>query len=369
MAPLGVINTDSGEYKFSKPIFVRRWAGGKGFISVKVGYVSKHPEINCVLLEKKWVGKGGKPEGQRFIIKGEEDWLKIKGAIEDLWPEIVGVLTPQEIDRAVEKISEEAQLLELIAKYPDLLSQIPKDVDILSLPAEQKEALRKLLAAGGDVANSVIKKLSEQPFKDLEQFVLLLKELKLSSINSLVTHITSRIGFIDMFEKAIHDDKSYERRGAGSIHNLLKANIWIVDRNFSVLHDDETLKKIIFENWGKKIGEKNRPDFLCMADQRAGERSYREIVIIEIKRPSVKVEFAHIKQLMDYRTILQANSGKRIEDFKCYLVGREVDRSLQVNDLSKSGFVVKAYTDFIGEARRFYKEYLEIVEKEEGLSV
>jgi hypothetical protein len=36
-----------------------------------------------------------------------------------------------------------------------------------------------------------------------------------------------------------------------------------------------------------------------------------------------------------------------------------------VNDLSKSGFVCKTYTDFIAEARSFYEEYMRIIEEED----
>ncbi|TRZ50705.1 hypothetical protein D4R99_05585, partial [bacterium] len=251
---------------------------------------------------------------------------------------------------------------------PDLLSQIPQDINILELPADQKESLKKLLLVGGEIANSVIKKLAEQPINDIEEFVKLLEEIKLSTINSLVTHVTSRINFINMFETVIHKDESYERRGTGSVHNLLKANMWIIDRNFSTLNDDETLKKIIAEQWGKEVNPideaDTRPDFLCMTDPLSEKRGYRRLVVIEIKRPSVKIKFSHMEQVMKYKTVLQKYSRKQIDEYTCYLVGREIDPVLSANDYSKSGFIYKTYTDFISEARDFYKEYLKIVENE-----
>ena len=249
-----------------------------------------------------------------------------------------------------------------------LLGNIPDDIDILTIPEEHKEALKKLLSTGGKIANLVIEKLAEQPIEDLDQFVKLLEELKLSTINSLVTHVTSRLKFIGMFEKAIHNDASYEKRGDDSIHNLLTLNIWMIDRNYSVLHDDETIRKILLKNWGKKVENEEsdkRPDFLCMVDPLSEERGYKRLVIIEIKRPSIKIKLAHIDQVMGYRTTLQAHSGKPIDEFTCYLVGREVDQKLQINSLAESGFIVKTYSDFISEARRFYQEYLKIIQSEQ----
>lgn len=354
------------DYQYSDPIVIKEWHGGK--ISVIVGYLDKHPEKNVICLLKRWVGEGGIIKEQKFNIKDGTDWLKIKEAIEKLWPELSQTPTAQDIQKAIVKVSQETDLLELISKYPDLLSQIPKDINILELPVDQKESLKKLLSAGGEIANSAIKKLSEQPIGDIEVFVKLLEELKLSTINSLVTHVTSRLGFIDMFEKVIHDDNSYERRGPASVHNLLKANIWIVDRNYSVLHDDETLKKIIAEQWGKEISpddESNtRPDFLCMVDPLSAASGFKRLVIIEIKRPTVKIKFEHIKQVGQYKAVLQKYSGTPFSEFKCFIVGKEIDATFAASDFSKSGFIYKTYTDFISEARIFYKEYLKIIESE-----
>jgi len=261
----------------------------------------------------------------------------------------------------------------LVAKYPEVLSRVPEDIDIFSLPDDQKEALRKLLAVGGTVAQGVIKKLSEQPYEDLEGFVKILEELRLSTINSLVNHVNSRLGFIDKFEKAIHDDASYERRGPNSIHNLLRANIWILDRNYSVLHDDETLKNIIYQQFQQEVDADDpgstRPDFLCMTGRREqGTSAISQLVIIEIKRPSVTLTMENMTQLMEYKDVLERYAGSNIQNFKCYLIGRERHRLMRSNDLSASGFVVKTYTDFIAEARQFYEEYLEIV-REDNLAI
>jgi hypothetical protein len=351
-------------YKYSDRVVIREWKTGS--ITVQVGYVTKHPEKNCIVLQKSWQGEGGL-RTEKFNIRDAPDWRSIREAVERLWPEIGEEPTGAAIDDAIRKVSGEVELIQLIAKYPEILSGIPRDIDIFKLPEDQKKAVRELLTAGGEIAAAVIEKLTDQPVEDLEQFVHILQELRLSTVNSLVNHVKSRISFIDMFEKAIHDDASYERRGKDSIHNLLKANIWILDRNFSILHDDVTLKTIIEKEWGgeldKEEGDK-RPDFLCLTPPTSGGESPNRIVLVEIKRPSVTLTLRHVEQLMDYRQILQKHSGQPIGDFRCYLIGREIDPKLQANDLSHSGFIVKTYTDFIQDARKFYAEYLKIVEAE-----
>ncbi len=359
------IKAQPSPYSYSQPVVIKEWPGGQ--VTATVGYVTDRPAKNQICLEKTWRGPGGTRESQKYNIR-RGDWADIKKAIEKLLPEIGETPTQQDIDSAIEKVSQETQLLELIAKYPALLTQIPQDVDILSLPNDQKQALRQLLATGGAIANSVVAKLAQQPISDVERFSELLDDLKLSTINSLVTHITGRISFIDMFEKVIHDNGSYERRGTSSVHNLLRANIWLVNQNYSILHDDETLKNIIYTQWKESVDSEysnKRPDFLCMTDRLSQDEGYKKLVIIEIKRPSVKITMDHITQAMQYRSLLQRHSGVSNPSFECYIIGREIDEYLLANPLTESGFSTPTYTDFIGKARRFYQDYFRIVEAEE----
>lgn len=355
-------------FRYSQRITIRKWSGGE--LWLQVGYLENHPEENQVVLYKRYAAKDG-PKVDKFYIKGEADWSAIRSAVESLWPELKQEVSAETIRDAVRKVSREIQLLDLVAKYPEVLSRIPADIDIFTLPADQKAALRKLLAAGGEVAAKVIKKLADQEVQDLADFVKILEELRLSTINSLVNHVQSRLSFIDAFEKAIHDDASYERRGAHSIHNLLRANIWILDRNYTVLHDDQTLKKIIQKEFSEEVkpgdSESRRPDFLCMTGRRTNGAPIDPLVLIEIKRPSVTLNMSHMTQLMEYKEVLERYSGSQVKNFKCYLISREQDRVLRSNPLSDSGFAVKTYTDFIAEARQFYEEYLEIIQGDDLL--
>ena len=89
-----------------------------------------------------------------------------------------------------------------------------------------------------------------------------------------------------------------------------------------------------------------------------------KLILIEIKRPSVTLTFKFVEQILGYLTILKNHSSDNIIEFKAYLIGREINPMLKATDLSKSGIYIKTYTDLIGDARKFYKEYREIWEKQ-----
>ncbi len=349
------------EFEYSDPIIVKKWNGGS--LTVKIGFVRKHPEKRRIVLSKYWAGN----QSSTFYIKDEDEWNAINAAIKQLWPELVGALTKEDIKSVLQKVTRETELLDLITQYPDLLANIPDNINILSLSGDKKESLRRFLAAGGEVALSVIEKLSDAPLTDLEQFSRVLEELRLSTITSLVTHITGRLKFIDLFEKVVFDDAAFERRGEDSIHNLLKSNMWILDRNYSILFDDITLKQIIWDIWKKKTTDSDaskRPDFLCMRNRSPQENSEMDLVIVEIKRPSITIKMEHIVQAMGYKSLIESRSGKSVRSFTVYVIGRQLDLLTSSNDLSTSGYIVKTYHDLISEARMFYEEYLNIVKSD-----
>jgi hypothetical protein len=245
---------------------------------------------------------------------------------------------------------------------PSLMDSIPDNLVFMNLSEDERKAMLKLIETGGQISTNTVKKLSEEKLEDLTSFNDILNEYRLATVNSLFTHITGRLNFIDTFEKAICNEATYERRGDESIHNLLRQNIWLINQNYQILQNDVTLKKIIYENWGKICPDDKsdqRPDFLCMTNSFGGGN---ELVIIEIKRPSIELKFSMYEQVLRYRQVISENTGKEYK-FSCILMGRSVEPLLKFGELAKADVYLKTYTDVISESRKFYSEYLELVQK------
>jgi len=119
-----VFTPQQSDYKFSEPIIIRQWSGGKGCIDVRVGYVREHPEHNQVVLFKRWPSSAGMTEEVKYYIKGEADWVAIRQAVESLWPELADSqeFSSAQISAAIKKVSGAIDLLDLLSQYPDLLS-------------------------------------------------------------------------------------------------------------------------------------------------------------------------------------------------------------------------------------------------------
>lgn len=356
------------KYQFSNSITIREWNHGSGVLRVGIGFVTEHPDQNSIVLVKEIKRANGFWETtSQFYLPTDryEDWVCIKNAVEKLWPEVAGKSSAAEFEEAIGKVEGDFKLLALLAKYPGLLKAIPADLDIMALPQEEREALLNFIGTGGDVSIKILEKLAQESPADLEEFKKLLEGYRLSTTNALLTHIIGRLSFIDTFEKLVLDDSVYERRGIGSVHNTLLAGIWMVDHRFVILHDDETLKKVIYKQTGFEMNTpeyERRPDFLCLIDDEPSA-STRQLVILEIKRPSYAVKFSDLEQIFFYADVVKKFFPNSQWKVKKYLIGGKFEDLIRTAELDRSETYIWTYSELVEQARKFYREYRKIWEK------
>lgn len=125
-------------------------------------------------------------------------------------------------------------------------------------------------------------KLPKQKQRALEDLDLLLQGWSLHVITNVAQQVRSRIETIELFEKQVNDDRTYEITGDNSIHRILERAMWLVDERYWLLHSNRTLLTQIgkeMQKRDKKRYGKKRPDFVC--------GSYgQKLIILELKRPS-----------------------------------------------------------------------------------
>lgn len=107
------------EYQFTDCINIRTASNGAR-LDVMVGFVREKPGNKNVVLSSTWPGSGGIWKQKTFYIKTAEDWSAVDEAVRKLWPEVDGAGTADEIKLAVQKLSSEKKLLDLISANPDL---------------------------------------------------------------------------------------------------------------------------------------------------------------------------------------------------------------------------------------------------------
>ena len=346
------------------PTFVKKIEKLNRQFSVQVTEPNKNLYKNKKIADKRVTLYKWWPGGKSSLhINKVEEWDSIQDIINNRLWKFLNWKSKKEIINQIKDGDNKKAVKNLVIHYPDFINQLIKGLKFNKINDEDIPAVfsafSELVSAAKNAENglivaikSLIKKLPKEGKRAVEDLEDILNQWSLKQINSVTLEVKNRIDTLDIFEKAILNDKTYEIKGDGSIHNILEKSMWIIDERYWLLYSNETLKKII----NKKI-EKNkkylnkRPDFVCGSVD-------NKLIIVEIKRPSHKLNINDLDQLETYLTIIEDHQGGSLKNFEVYLVGRSVDKDLKKRLKYRGNqFRVKTYSDLIEDVKRRYHDF------------
>lgn len=351
-----------GSSKFA-PEYVKKIAKINRQFSVQVTEIAeqfrqKDKPDERITLYKWW--PGGKSS---LHVNRQEEWEKIRQIIDSELGPFLGWKTKKDIIKNIKegKYSDGAKALS--KNYPEFVNELIAGIDFgkikeTDLPqvANAINALVSALHNADDSFVTATKKLIEQLPKQgkraIEDLSDLLKQWSLRQITAISTEVKHRLETIDIFNKAILDDKTYEIRGDGSVHRILENALWIIDERYWLNHSNETLRTIVGNQLVKKNKKlaKKRPDFVCSTVD-------NKMIIVEIKRPSHELTSPDLEQLENYMIIIEQHSSEKLV-FEGYLVGRKISDDLKRRlKFRGSQFKVKTYSDLIDDVKIRYTEF------------
>ena len=296
-------------------------------------------------------------------VNRQEEWDKIKYIIDSELGPFLGWKTKTEIIKNIEEGRYKSGAKALSKNYPEFVNELIGGIDFSKIKeGDLPQVSNAISALVGALQNAdenfviatkkLIEQLPKQGKRAIEDLSDLLKQWSLRQITAISAEVKHRIETIEIFNKAVLDDKTYEIRGDGSVHRILENAMWIVDERYWLLHSNETLRTIIGNELAKKDKRftKKRPDFVCGTVD-------NKMILVEIKRPSHELTADDLEQLETYMLIIEQHSGEKYI-FEGYLVGRKVS-----NDLKKrmkfrgNQFKVKTYSDLIDDVKKRYTEF------------
>ena len=164
-----------------------------------------------------------------------------------------------------------------------------------------------------------------------------------------------RIKAIEQFEKYVKNDASETK----VIQPFLEKFPWILDPRITTFERELTFKKILKENFpDRDLSDKNRRlDFLCNLVN-------GELIIIELKRPSIKITLKEIHQAREYERFLLKNHKESIEKgVKTFLISDNFQMDEQTEDVYSSfeqtgKLQIKSYSDLLMKAKQYNRDYI-----------
>lgn len=144
------------------------------------------------------------------------------------------------------------------------------------------------------------------------------------------------------------------------IQPFLEKFPWILDPRITTFEREKTFKKILLENFpDDDLEEKNkRIDFLCNAVN-------GELIIIELKRPSIKISIKEILQARSYEMFInrkhKSSFGKKVTT---YLISDRYDMDDEAKDIAESHeasgkLFIRSYSELLNQAKQYNQEFID----------
>ena len=230
--------------------------------------------------------------------------------------------------------------------------------------------------------------------EEQDQLAMLLENTSLSSVISSATIVANRLNFLDGLERLLFDKetkKIFTERD--QLHKMLENEAWIFDENFAFSLSEEKLNTVL-ETHIKKLGDREDPlytnDPVLLSDGRTGRIDLMlskvnqirpgefDYLVVELKRPSQKINDDVIVQLKKYATAVATD--ERFHNVPArwtfLAISNELDSYAedesnqrdkpkgQIHDSSKHNITVwvKTWSEIISSARaklQFINQHLE----------
>ena len=174
--------------------------------------------------------------------------------------------------------------------------------------------LRTAIQKNSDDLQLILNEVLKLPKNKQKELASLLKETSLSSIISAVQTVTHRLNFLAGLEEILFDSETKKRlKERSQLHKMLEDNIWIFGEEYTLSVSDRSLTTVLRKHQDL-LGETtiiDRPvkpisrgsgivDLMLSRTLRRHRTGDLEHLVVELKRPSVKIGQTQISQLENY---------------------------------------------------------------------
>ena len=147
------------------------------------------------------------------------------------------------------------------------------------------------------------------------------------------------------------------------IHKIIAKNIWLLRDDLTYWFDNKPFATTLGASLKKKfkLSARNRPDLVCFDDRPLREKQGQDpkkLLVIEFKRPGVKVGLKELNQVMQYKNIFEESLGQ-IDGtaIEVIVLGEKFDTSFDRKSLNEtSNYKIMSYEELLVNAGDRYRD-------------
>jgi hypothetical protein len=253
------------------------------------------------------------------------------------------------------------------------------------------ELVRQALETNPSSLKAILDKAIRLPKERQDELAELLEITSFEAIIDAAKTVAQRIDVIHGFESLIFEkDWKARLRERTQLHRLLVHELWLFGEEYTLDNDDEPWKSYLKKHVNKldrdapapDVDPANIDDLAKIPDLLLSRRFLRhpnkfENLVVELKRPSVRIGSKEIVQIEEYAGLIVAEDAfnKTNYDWTFVVIGNNLDnyaegrasqKSLPAGCISQSGNLtvwVRRWSDIFAEAKmryEFFRDQLEL---------
>lgn len=241
--------------------------------------------------------------------------------------------------------------------------------------------IRQALQQNPVSLGKILSELVELPKERQDALAELLGYTTLSHIIQASKTVGDRLSFLHMLQALVFDDDSNKHlKERSQLHRLLAANTWIFGEQYNLVVDDQSLTQLLVKHLARddrlvlvenevlrEDGRRGIVDLVLGRALRPHGNAYQENLVIELKRPSVKITPDVLEQIDSYAWAImkEPRFNKQNTKWTFLAVSTDLDEraDAKANQAERPAGMVyldkdgrysiwaKRWTEIIGEAR------------------
>jgi len=237
------------------------------------------------------------------------------------------------------------------------------------------DTLKLILEKDPENFLTILRSLLQLSPEEGQKLAELLDKIPLTGIIKAAELIVDRLSFIRVLKDLVYGDLKKHLKERSQLHKIIEKETWIFGERYRLARSDQSFNTIIKTIRSQRIkgfvgndvveGGQRIPDlFFTQKYCCAGEKPYA--LIVELKRPSVKIGKAEIQQIKDYYDIIrerQEFSDWRI-DF--IIVSSEFSDNVVREIVSTSAHGLLSYCQDTPHIKVFVRKWSAIIDDNEG---
>jgi hypothetical protein len=205
-----------------------------------------------------------------------------------------------------------------------------------------------------DALRVILETIREAAPEEVDRLSRLLARYGAARLGEVASTLHTQIEVIEVLREKVR-----EKVIEAEIHKIIAKNIWLLRDDLTYWFDNKsfatTLGDALAESFIYASGQ--RPDLACFDDslqQRKQGDPPERLLVVEFKRPGIKISLNELMQVMQYKTVFSESlPGFSGDDIEVVILGDKFDSTV---DRGAITYTMKSYDELLHEASDRYRE-------------